>query len=207
MRIALVGASGRSGSRIAAEALRRGHEITGIARKPEEIASAPKMRAVRGDANDGAALADILRGHDVVILANTWSGITDSAALLDAVRKSGVPRLMVAGGGATLYTSPGVQRLDMPDFPEFARPEALGHRAFMALLAKEKGLVWTFLSPSASGPNFAPGERTGKFRLGGDDLLIDENGKSWISVEDYAMALIDELENPQHNGRRFTVGH
>lgn len=207
MRIALVGASGRSGSRIAAEALDRGHEVTGIARKPEQIAAHAKMRAVQGDANDPKNLASLLEGHDVVVLANTWAGIADQKALLEAIKRSGAPRLAVAGGSATLYVSPGVQRLDMPDFPEFARPEALGHRAFLDLLGKESGVVWTFLSPSGSGPNFAPGERTGKFRLGGDDLLVDANGKSSISVEDYAVALVDELENPRHNGRRFTVGY
>lgn len=206
MRIALVGASGRSGVRIAAEALSRGHRITGIARNPEKIETKPGLTAVKGDVNDPEGLVDVIRGHDAVILANTWKDVRDHKALLAAIKKSGVKRLLVAGGSATLYSN-GVQRIDLPEFPEPAKPEARSHKVFMGLLYDTKDLDWTFLSPSASGPNFAPGERTGKFRLGGDEFLVDETGKGVISVEDYSVALIDELEHPKHTGRRFTAGY
>ena len=150
-----------------------------------------------------AALSELLRGHDAVVHAVKFES-TDVHAVIGATKKAGVPRLLVVGGAGTLEVAPGLQLVDTPDFPESYKGEALAGRDFLNALRAERDLDWTFLSPSAE---FAPGERTGKFRLGGDQLLTDENGQSRISMEDYAIALVDELEKPRHSRRRFTVGY
>ena len=124
--------------------------------------------------------------------------------MIGAVKKAGVKRLLVVGGAGSLEVSPGVQLVDTPDFPEAYKPEALAGRDFLNVLRGERELDWTFLSPSAL---FVPGERTGKFRLGTDRLLVDAKGESKISMEDYAIALVDELETPRHSRQRFTVGY
>ncbi|MCD0506258.1 NAD(P)-dependent oxidoreductase, partial [Bordetella petrii] len=117
---------------------------------------------------------------------------------------AGVPRLLVVGGAGSLRVAPGVMLIDTPEFPDAYKPEARAGVVFLDTLRREKALDWTFLSPSAL---FEPGERTGVFRVGADELLADDEGKSWISMEDYAIALVDELESPRHTRRRFTVGY
>jgi putative NADH-flavin reductase len=124
--------------------------------------------------------------------------------LIAAVKQAKVKRLLVVGGAGTLEVAPGVQLLDTPNFPEAYKAEALGGREFLKVLRAEQELEWTFLCPSAE---FAPGQRTGKFRLGKDRLLTLPNGESKISMEDFAIAFIDELEYPKHVRERFTVGY
>lgn len=203
MNIVLLGVSGRVGSRLLAELLRRGHRVTGIARDTGKLAGQPGLMLKNADAGQPAQLAPLLAGHEAVISALKFA-TTDAAALLAAVKQAGVTRLLVVGGAATLEVAPGHMLLDAPGFPAAYRPEAEGGRRFLDTLRGEHELDWTFLSPSAE---FAPGERTGKFRVGTDQLLSDANGKSWISMEDYAIALVDELETPKHSRRRFTVGY
>ena len=156
-----------------------------------------------GDAAQPASLAPLLASHDVVISATRFQS-SDPKALIAAVKQAGVKRLMVVGGAASLEVAPGQALFDAPGFPETYKVEAAAGRQALDALRAEKELDWTFLSPSAE---FAPGERTGKFRLGGDQLLSDANGKSWISMEDYAIAFVDELETPKHSRQRFTVGY
>ena len=203
MKVALIGASGKAGSRILTELIGRGHRVTGIVRNPGHLPAQPGLAVERGDACDAAGLAPLLAGHDAVITATRFVS-TDPRALIDAVKASGVPRLLVVGGAGSLENASGVALADMPDLPDFVRPEALAGRAFLALLRAEAVLDWTFLSPSGS---LAPGARTGKFRLGGDRLLVDTAGHSGISMEDFAIAMVDELEAPRHPRRRFTVGY
>jgi putative NADH-flavin reductase len=203
MNIALLGVSGRVGSRLLAELLRRGHRVTGIARDTGKLAGQPGLVLKNADAGQPAQLAPLLAGHDAVISALKFAS-TDAAALLATVKQAGGMRLLVVGGAATLEVAPGHMLLDAPGFPAAYRPEAEGGRRFLDALRGEHELDWTFLSPPAE---FVPGERTGKFRLGTDQLLSDANGKSWISMEDYAIALVDELETPKHSRRRFTVGY
>lgn len=155
-----------------------------------------------GDANDGPALTALLRGHDVAISAVHFSA-SDPDTLIAAARDSGVSRYIVVGGAASLETEPGKRLLDSPDFPEAYRAEATAAAAFLDRLKTEDGLNWTFLSPSAL---FEDGERTGIFRLGTDQLLVSPTG-SRISFEDYAVALVDEIETPAHQRQRFTVGY
>jgi len=203
MKIALIGATGNVGSVILAEAEKRGHHITAIARRPESIVPRPTVRPQRGDATNEVALSVLLRGHDVVISAVKFVRI-DPALLVRAVSAAAVPRILVVGGAGSLEVAPGVTLVDTPQFPEEYKKEALAGRTFLNVLRGEPSLTWTFLSPSAL---LVPGARTGKFRLGGDQLLVDTQGHSQISLEDYAVAMIDELENPRHLRRRFTVGY
>ena len=202
MKIAVLGATGRVGSRIIAEALRRGHAVTGIARDPEKLAPAERLTRRAGDALS-PGLADLLRGHDVVVSAMRFANVP-AGAVIQAVTQAGLRRLVVVGGAGSLQVAPGVQLVDTPQFPAAYRPEANAGRDFLNTLKQERALDWTFLSPSAS---FEPGERTCSFRLGGDQLLVDASGKSRISMEDYAIALLDEIETPRHVRQRFTVGY
>lgn len=202
-KLALIGATGNVGSKILAEALNRGHEVTGIVRNPEKLPQHPKLTAKRGDVFDADGLAKLLAGHDAVISAVHFTA-SDLALLLRAVKASGVGRYLVVGGAGSLEVAPGVQLVDTPEFPAIYKEEASKGRDFLNLLRGETELEWTFLSPSAV---IAPGERTGTFRLGDDQLLVGADGQSRISQEDYAIAMIDELEKPAHIRRRFTVGY
>jgi putative NADH-flavin reductase len=203
MKVALIGVSGRVGSRLLTELLERGHSVTGIARDTTKVASRPGLVLRDGDATRPDQLAPLLAGHDVVASAIPFR-TADPEALIAAVKQACVPRLMVVGGASTLEVAPGKMLLDTPDFPEAYKPEAEGGRRFLDVLHAEKDLNWTFLSPSAE---LVPGERTGKFRLGGDQLLTDAKGESWISMEDFAIAFVDELERSRHPRQRFTVGY
>lgn len=203
MKIALIGITGNVGSRVAAELLQRDHVVTGIARDPQRAQPRTGVTLVQGDATDAAALAPLLAGHDAVISAGRFLS-SDANALVSAVKAAGVPRLLVVGGAGSLEVAPGAALIDTPQFPQAYKAEAGAGAAFLAALREETALNWTFLSPSAE---FVPGERTGVFRLGGDALLVDVNGRSWISIDDYAIALVDELERPRHARSRFTVGY
>jgi putative NADH-flavin reductase len=202
MKVALIGATGNVGSRILTELLSRGHEVTGIVRHPEKLQPHDRLVAQRGDINDEAGLAQLLARHDAVISSVKFQPM-EPRMLIEAVKRAGVKRLLVVGGAGSLEVAPNVQLVDTPDFPAAYKPEALAGRDFLNVLRDEREIDWTFLSPSAL---FVPGERTGKFRLGTDRLLVGANGESKISFEDYAIALIDELETPRHSRQRFTVG-
>lgn len=203
MKIALIGASGRVGSRLLAEMLRRGHDVTGIARNTSDVPPQSHLTLRSADANEPSSIAPILRGHDVVASAMKFAA-TDPHAVITAVKRSGVKRLMVVGGAGSLQVPPGVLLMDTAGFPGAYKPEAVAGRGFLDVLRGEKELDWTFLSPSAE---FLPGERTGKFRIGRDELLAGADDRSWISMEDYAIAFVDELETPRHTRERFTVGY
>lgn len=200
--VAVIGASGNVGTRLVNELTRRGHKVSAIARHPETITASDAVKPIRGDIEQPQQLATILAGHDVIISTTRFLN-TDFEHLVSAVRQSGVRRYLVVGGAGTLYVAPGKQLLDQPDFPDVAKPEAQAGRVFFEQLQKVDDLDWTFISPSAV---FAPGERTGQFRVGKDELLTTEQG-SHISYEDFAIALVDELEQPTHIKQRFTVGY
>ncbi|MFZ2872359.1 NAD(P)-dependent oxidoreductase [Zavarzinia sp.] len=202
-KIALIGASGNAGSKILAELVARGHAVTAIARDTSKIAALSGVRPLSVDANDGKALAEALKGHDIVISAVHFLA-SDAETLIGAVKAAGVKRYYVVGGAGSLEAAPGLRVVDTPEFPELYKGEALKGAAFLELLKAEKGLEWSFLSPSAL---FFDGPRTGKFRLGGDGLLVAADGNSSISFADFAIALVDEIEAPKHVRRRFTVGY
>nr|WP_199068043.1 NAD(P)-dependent oxidoreductase [Chromobacterium sp. ASV5] len=212
MKIALIGASGYVGSTLLQEALSRGHHVAALVSRPERIEAQANLAVVKTDVQDSAALAEQLKGFDAVISA--FSGhaqaeqfdyyVAGVRSIIAAARQAKVPRLLMVGGAGSLEVAPGVQLVDSPSFPEQWKASALGAREALNLLRAEAELDWTMLSPAAM---LEPGERTGRFRLGGDQLLADAEGNSRISVQDYAVAMIDELEQAAHRRRRFTVAY
>lgn len=212
MNIALIGASGFIGSALLKEALARGHHVTALVTRPERIAPQENLISVKSDALSTEALAQQLSGADAVISA--FSGHAQEnvfgyyfkgfRSILSATQQASVPRLLVVGGAATLEVAPGKKLLDTPGFPSEYRATAEGAQAALEILRAQTAQDWTFLSPAAE---ILPGERTGNFRLGGDMLLTDSEGNSRISVQDYAVAMLDELENPRHPNQRFSVAY
>jgi len=203
MKIALIGATGQAGSRLLQELVRRGHSVTAIVRHPEKVPVLPNVVAQKGDVFDKARLVSLLKGRDAVISSVHFTE-SDPSLLIEAVRESGVKRYFVVGGAGSLEVAPGKRLVDSPDFPAAYKSEATKGGEFLGFLrSTASDLDWTFLSPSAM---FVAGERTGKFRLGKDELLTNEKGSS-ISFEDYAIAAVDELEKPQHIRERFTIGY
>jgi putative NADH-flavin reductase len=203
MKIAVIGASGNAGSRISAELVRRGHSVTAIVRNPEKVTAQAGVTPARGDVTDPAGLVRLLAGHDAAISSVRFLA-SDPVKLIAAVKEAKVGRYLVVGGAGSLEAAPGVRLVTTPGFPVAYKAEAEAGAMFLDLLRAEKELNWTFLSPSAL---FVAGERTGKFRLGTDQLLTAADGKSSISFEDFAVALADEIERPAHIRRRFTVGY
>jgi putative NADH-flavin reductase len=203
MRVSLIGATGNAGSRILAELAQRRHQVTAIVRHPERVPQLAGVLAMQCDANRIDDLAPLLRHHDVVVSSvHFMHGHADK--LIDAVRQARVPRYVVVGGAGSLDNGQGIRLIDTGAVPEPYRAESRAGCAFLDLLRQTSDLDWTFLSPSAQ---FVAGERTGVFRLGTDTALRDASGRSWISYEDYAVALVDEIEQPRHSRRRFTVGY
>ncbi|CRM12721.1 NAD(P)-dependent oxidoreductase [Pseudomonas fluorescens] len=202
-KIAIIGATGRAGSQLLEEALRRGHTVTAIARNTDKLAARPGVTVKQVDALEADALQQAVSGSDVVISAAHFATLPASA-VLGPVKKAGVKRLLVVGGAGSLLLPDGSRVIDSPGFPAEYKAEASAGAAFLDALRQEQALDWTFLSPSAL---FDGTERTGQFRLGQDDLLVGSDGKSSISFADFAIAMIDEVETPKHSRQRFTVGY
>jgi putative NADH-flavin reductase len=203
MKIAIIGATGNVGTRLVNEALNRHHAVTAIARDTSKLTRRTGLSATTGDVTKPDALLPLLKGHDAIVSSLRFQG-TDVQALIELVRSSGVKRFLVVGGAASLEIAPGEILLNSPNFPPAYKPEASAGKAFLDALRNTKDLDWTFLSPSVF---FGPGERTGKFRVADNTLLTAADGKSSISYEDYAVAMLDEIENPRHIRGRFTVGY
>ena len=202
-KIAIIGATGRAGSQLLEEALRRGHTVTAIARNTDKLAVRPGVTVKQADALDAEALQQAISGSDVVISAAHFSTLPASA-VIGPVKKAGVKRLLVVGGAGSLLLPGGGRVIDSEGFPAEYKAEASAGADFLETLRQEKELDWTFLSPSAL---FDGTERTGNFRLGKDDLLVSSDGTSSISFADFAIAMLDEVENPKHPRQRFTVGY
>jgi putative NADH-flavin reductase len=212
MKVAIIGASGFIGSYVRDEALARGHQVTAIVRHPEKITVRdPRLHVVKADIlND--KVDELVKGHDAVISAYSAGRggpdiydehVRGAKAIISGVQKSGIKRLLVVGGAGTLEVAPGVQLIDTMS-PGQITGGMLAARETLYMLKKEKELEWTFLSPAAS---IAPGERTGHYRVGKDQLLRNKEGDSRISTQDYAVAMLDELEHPKHIRERFTVAY
>lgn len=214
-KVALIGASGFVGTAILNELLSRGYEVTAIVRNPEKVsATSEKLDIVKADVSDVDALAVALKGNDAVISAYNpgWTNpniydetLKNYPLILKAVKQAGFKRLLIVGGAGTLFCAPVLRVVDSDAIPAeiMGGVKSLGE-FYLNTLMNEKELDWVFFSPAGS---LEPGERTGKFRLGKDDLIVDENGKSHISVEDYAVAMVDELEKENHHQERFTIGY
>jgi putative NADH-flavin reductase len=209
MKVVLYGATGRAGSRILHELLSRGHRVLAIARDAAKLEPAEGLVVGEDDLSDAAKTAGVITGADAVISAyappttNTDELVRVTKLLVEAVAKSGVPRLLMVGGAGSLEVAPGVSLIDSGHLPPEWLAIARSHSAALDVLRSSK-IDWTNLCPAAY---FDPGERTGKFRLGVDNLISDEKGESKISMEDYAIAMVDELENPRHSKQRFSVGY
>jgi len=213
MKIVITGASGFVGSAILTEVLDRGHEVTAIVRDPEKIKPHPRLHPQKGDIYNSDEMARLVAGHDAVISAFS-PGKTDAdtrnkhvqgiRTTIAAMKRAGIKRLLVVGGAGSLEVKPGLRVIDTPDFPDQWKGTALATADVLQLLRREHDLEWTCLSPSAM---LQPGTRTGKFRLGTDQLLTNARGESSISLEDYAVAMMDEVEKPKHVRQRFTVGY
>lgn len=202
-KIAIIGATGRAGSQLLEEALRRGHSVVAIARDPSSLQGREGVTVKALDAKDSAALQAAVTGVDAVLSAAHFSTLAPQA-IIEPVKRAGIKRLLVVGGAGSLLLPSGQRVIDSPDFPEAYKAEASAGVHFLDTLRQEPTLEWTFLSPSAE---FVEGERSGRYTLGKDHLLIGADGKSWITFADYAIALIDELEKPAHTRQRFTVGY
>lgn len=213
-KIVLIGASGYVGSAILNEALNRGFQVKAAVRNPAKITiTNPNLEVVEVDVSSVDKVAEISKGADAVISAYNpgWKNpniyeelLRNYPAILNGVKKAGVGRFLMVGGASTLYVAPGVRLMDQ-GVPKSLEGGILSLAKFYTdTLSKERDIDWIFLSPAAS---LVPGERTGKYRLGKDDLIVDDRGESVISVQDFAKAMIDELETPKHHKERFTLGY
>ncbi len=202
-KIALIGASGKIGTKITAELLSRGHTVTGIARSPEKIAAQKGVTAVAGDFTNPQAIAGALKGHDAIISAASFIP-GQAEQLIALVRASGVKRFLMVGGAASLQTEDGKKVIDGLQLPDAWKAPIMEGIRTLSLLRDVKDVDWTFFSPAIQ---IGPGERTGKFRLGKEQVVKDAEGNSKISYDDYAIAMVDELERGQNIKGRFTVAY
>lgn len=213
--VVLIGASGFVGNAILNELLSRGHKVTAVVRNPKKInVTNSKLEIVKTDVSDTNVMVEICKGKEAIISAYNpgWANpdiyeetLRNYPLILEAAKRSGAKRLLCVGGAGTLFCAPGLRVVDSGAIPDVIMDgvKSLGE-FYLNTLMNEKAIDWIFFSPAGT---LEPGKRTGKFRLGKDDLIIDENGISHISVEDYAVAMVDELENPKHHYERFTIGY
>lgn len=214
-KVTLIGASGFVGTALLNELAARGHKVTAVVRNPEKVnMKNDNVTVVKADATDPDTLARLAKDMDAVISAYNpgWANprqyeetLENYPKIVEGAKRSGVSRLLIVGGAGTLFVKPGVRLVDTGVLPEAWLPgvKSLGE-FYLNTLSKENDIDWVFFSPAGS---LEPGERTGKFRLGKDDMIVDAEGNSRISVEDYAVAMVDELEKPAHHKERFTIGY
>ena len=216
--VLLIGATGFVGSALLNELLNRGHQVTAIVRDAKKVkVQNENLTYVEADATDPAQLATIAKGMDAVISAYNpgWANprlyedtLENYPKIVEGVKQAGVRRLLIVGGAGTLFVAPGVRLIDTGTLPSEWIPgvKSLGE-FYLNTLMKEQDIDWIFFSPAGNLGNLQPGTRTGKYRLGKDDMLFDEKGESFISVEDYAVAMVDELEQENHHKERFTAAY
>lgn len=213
MKIAIIGATGFVGSAIVNELTDRKHEISAIARNPKDTANVTWITA---DVFNVDALAEVLKGHDVVVSAFNpgWTNpniyddfLNGSKAILEAVKKSGVKRFITIGGAGSLFVAPDLQAVDTPDFPKEIFNGANAARNFLNIIKEEKDLDWAFFSPAFEMHAGTKTGRTGKYRLGLENPVFNDEQRSILSVEDLAVVIADEVENPKHHQVRFTAAY
>ena len=210
MNVVVYGATGNSGSEIVKELLRRGHKVTGVARDVEKLKGQSGVTAKTDDLSNVDAIAAIIKDADVVVSAyqppadNTDALIEVTKREIEAVKKAGKARLIVVGGAGQLEVAPGVTLIKSGYLPAEYIPIATSHEKAAEVLKASAGINWTYIAPAAY---FVPGERTGRYRTGTNNLVSDEKGESKITFADYAIALVDEIEKPKHEGALFSVGY
>ena len=217
MKIALIGATGFVGSAILKEALNRGQQVTAVLRHPEKLSIRDKnLKVIAGDVMDTEKLWELMKGNDAVVSAYNpgWSNpdiynefLKGSLSIQAAVKKSGIKRLITLGGAGSSYIAPNLQLIDTPEFPAEWKAGALAARDYLNILRKEDELDWTFVTPAIEMHPGTSGVRKGIYRTGLENPVFDENKKSIISVEDVAVAVVDELEKPKHVRQRFTIAY
>lgn len=214
MKIAIIGATGFVGTALTNELAQRGNQVTAISRNAKPDAT--NVTSVPADITETDKLSEILSGHDAVISSYNpgWENpniyadfISGSKAIQEAVKKSGVKRLIVIGGGGSLFVAPGLQAVDTPDFPKEYYPGATAARDYLNIIREEKDLDWAFFSPAFEMHLGIDTGRTGKYRLGLENPVFDENNRSILSVEDLAVVIADEVEHPKHHQQRFTAAY
>ncbi len=216
MKILIFGASGNVGRCLVKEALNRGHQVVGAVRDPQAVQSPdPRVTLRRGDATDRRSVAELAASVDAVVSAISprpnarglpVPTLVDAArAVIAGLRDAGTKRVIAVGGAGSLQVAPGKDLVDQPGFPDAYKPEALDGRESLKIYQNEGGgLDWTLISPAIE---IGPGERKGRYRKTADTVLMDADGKSFITFEDLAVAIVDELEHPEHIGRRFGVAY
>lgn len=216
-KIAIVGATGFVGSAVVKEALDRGYRVTALARNPEKLnLQHERLITVKADVFNVDELAEVLKGHDAVISTYNpgWTNpniyadyLKGSRAVQEGVKKSGVQRFVVVGGAGSLYVAPGVQLIDTPEFPAEYKPGALAAREYLEVIKQEDRLDWTFVSPAIEMHPGTSGERRGTYRTDTDSPVFDTEGRSVLSVEDLAVAIVDEVEEGRYVRQRFTAAY
>jgi uncharacterized protein len=216
MKLVLFGAGGQVAQRIAREALNRGHDVVGVVRSAASVRSDnERLVIVEGDATNPASVTKVSKGADVIVNAlsprpspsgRPATSLSAAArALIDGATRARVPRLIVVGGAGSLEVAPGVRLVDTPGFPDEYKSESISQADALAVYRAAPGDIdWTYISPAAE---IGPGARTSRYRTGDDALLVDEKGKSFISYEDYAKAVLDEIEQPTHARARMSVAY
>jgi len=213
MKVALIGATGFVGTAVLKELLQRGHHVTAIARDITKIENNDNVTAVKADIYNEAEVTEAIKGLDAVVSAfnSGWTNpniyddfLRGSDSVQSGTKAAGIKRYLVVGGAGSLYIAPGVQLIDTPEFPEAYKAGASAAKDYLNQLKNETELDWTFLSPAIE---LTPGTRTGTFRTNLENPVFDAENRSRISVEDLAVAIVDEIEEPKHIKQRFTVGY
>lgn len=216
MKVALIGASGFVGSAILNELSTRQYDVTAIARNTSKIEANDHIKLSQVDVNDVDSLTEVLKDNDVVISAfnagwtnpNVYEDFKKGAkSINEAVKKAGDKRLIIVGGAGSLYVDENTRLIDTPNFPAEIKAGAMGATELLDEVKKEKDLDWTFFSPAIEMHQGTSGVRTGKYRTGLDNPVFDESGRSVLSVEDVAVAIVDEVENKKFVHQRFTAGY
>jgi len=215
LKVAVIGTTGFVGKAITNELINRDHNVTGISRKVSKSEKS-NLNYIESDVMDAKRLAEVLKGHDVVVSAynSGWTNphiyddfLKGSKSIQEAVRMAGVKRYIVIGGAGSLYVADGVQAVDTPDFPKEFHAGATAARDYLNFLKSEQSLDWVFFSPAFEmHPGITTG-RTGKYRLGLDHPVFNSENRSVLSVEDLAVVIADEIEKPKHHKQRFTAAY